>query len=90
MTKSSKQELKTKAAYNARPENVKKRVLNNSARREAIRAGEARVGDGKDVDHRKPLDKGGTNAPGNTRVLDRKSNRGWRADHPEMYTKGKK
>lgn len=90
MTKSSKQELKTKAAYNARPENVKKRVANNAARREAIRDGKARVGDGKDVDHKVPLDKGGTNAKSNLRVASRTDNRGWRKDHPEMYTKGKK
>lgn len=87
MTKSSKQELATKKAYNARPENVAKRVKNNAARREAIKAGVAKVGDGKDVDHVKPLDKGGTNAEGNLRVQDRKTNRGWRGRQPEMYTK---
>ena len=46
-------------AYNAKPENVKKRVENNAARREAIKEGRAHVGDGKDVDHIKPLENGG-------------------------------
>ena len=89
MTKSSKQELATKAAYNAKPENVKKRVLNNSARRELIREGSARVGDGKDVDHKRPLDKGGTNDRSNLRVQSRTENRGWRKDSPEMYGRKK-
>ena len=64
MPKSSKQKLAYQREYNARPENVAKRVQNNAARREAIREGKARVGDGTNVDHRVPLDKGGTNAKG--------------------------
>ena len=87
MTKSSKQELATKAAYNARPENVAKRVKNNAARRELIREGKVHVGDGKDVDHKQQLDKGGGNDRKNLRVLDQKSNRGWRKTNPEMYGK---
>lgn len=89
MPKSSKQELKTKAAYNARPENVAKRVQNNAARREAIADGRAKVGDGTNVDHKKPLDKGGTNAPSNLRVISEKENKGWRGRQPEMYGKKK-
>jgi hypothetical protein len=87
MPKSSKQELETKAKYNARPDVMKKRVAQNKARREAIREGRATKGDGKDVHHVKPLDKGGSTDASNTKVTDRKSNRGWRKDHPEMYTK---
>ena len=89
MTKSSKQELETKRAYNARPENVKKRVLNNAARRELIRDGRVRVGDSKDVDHARPLDKGGTNARDNLRVQSQTDNRGWRKGAPELYGKKK-
>jgi hypothetical protein len=89
MPKSSKQELETKAAYNRRPEVMKKRVIQNKARRHAIAAGKAKKGDGKDVDHKRPLDKGGSTNDSNTRVVDKKTNRGWRKDHPEMYTKGK-
>ena len=78
MPKSSPQKLKFQKAYNARPEQVAKRVLNNAARREAIKDGRARVGDGKDVAHIKSLENGGTNAKGNTRVESRAKNRGWR------------
>lgn len=89
MTKTPKHILEAKAAYNAKPENVAKRVKNNQARRTMIKAGEAKVGDGKDVDHAKPLDKGGTNARDNLRMADQTKNRGWRKDHPEMYGKKK-
>ena len=59
MTKSSKQELKTKAAYNKKPKVQAKRVANNKARREAIKEGRVKKGDGKHIDHKVPLDKGG-------------------------------
>lgn len=78
------------AAYNAKPENVKKRVANNAARRDAIKDGRARVGDGKDVDHVKPQDRGGGNGKGNLRVVDEKTNRGWRGRDPGMYGKNGK
>ena len=61
--------------YNATPAATKKRVANNSARRQAMEAGKAKVGDGKDVDHIKPLSKGGTNSSSNLRVVDKSKNR---------------
>lgn len=61
--------------YNATPEATAKRVKNNQARATAIEAGKARVGDGRDVDHKKPLSKGGTNAASNLRVVSRSENR---------------
>lgn len=90
MPKSSKQELKTKAAYNKRPDVQAKRVENNRARRQAIREGRAEVGDGKDVDHVTMQDKTGPQHNGETRVVSQKKNRGWRKDHPEAYGDGKK
>mgnify|MGYP001589997553 FL=1 len=87
MTKSSKQELKTKAAYNKKPSVQKKRVANNKARREAIKDGRVKKGDGKDVHHKVPLDKGGSDKKSNTKVVSKKTNRGWRKKNPEMYTK---
>jgi hypothetical protein len=78
MTKSTKRKLEYQKAYNARPEEVKKRVANNAARREMIKEGKARVGDGKDVAHKKSLENGGTNAKGNLAVQSREQNRGWR------------
>jgi len=78
MATSTKQKLAYQKAYNARPEEVAKRVKNNAARLKAIKEGRARVGDGKDVAHKKSLENGGGNGKGNTVVQDRKTNRGWR------------
>ena len=89
MTKSSKQELKTKAAYNARPDVMAKRVQTNKARRRAEREGLVHKGDGKEVDHKQMLDKGGSNDKSNTRVVPRAVNRAWRAEHPDAYGKKK-
>jgi hypothetical protein len=54
------------------------RVKRNKARREAIRDGRASVGDGKDVHHKKPLSKGGSNKKANTKVVSRSSNRSFK------------
>lgn len=51
------------------------RVARNSARAAAMEAGHAKVGDGKDVDHIRPLSKGGSNSRKNTRVVSASSNR---------------
>lgn len=73
--KNGKRDYSQQRQYNATPEATRKRVLNNAARREAIKAGKAKVGDGKDVDHKTPLSKGGTNSSSNLRVVSRGSNR---------------
>ena len=39
----------------SKPENIAKRVARNKARREAIRKGRVSVGDGKELDHIKPI-----------------------------------
>ena len=65
-------------AYNARPEQKKRRAMRNKARRELEREGLVHKGDGKDVDHRRPLDSGGSNSRSNLRVVSEKKNRGWR------------
>jgi hypothetical protein len=87
MTKSSKTELATKAKYNKRPSVQKKRVVNNKARRQALRDGRATKGDGTHVHHKVPLDKGGSTAKSNTKIVKAKVNKGWRKTHPSMYTK---
>jgi hypothetical protein len=89
MTKSTKEKLAYMAKYQAEPANVEKRVDRNRARRHAIAAGKASVGDGKEVDHIKPLDKGGSGKDSNTRVVPAAKNRAWRGDKPEMYGKKK-
>lgn len=57
--------------YHAKPEQKKNRAARNAARREAG----LKKGDGKEVDHKKPLSKGGTNAKSNRRVVSRRVNR---------------
>jgi hypothetical protein len=89
MTKSSKKELATKAKYNARTDVKKKRAATNKSRRQAVAAGRVKKGDGKHVDHKVPLDAGGSNTKANTRVVSAKTNKGWRGKKPSMYTKGK-
>lgn len=78
MTKSTARKLEYQKAYNARPEEVAKRVKNNAARREAMDKGLVHKGDGKDVAHKKSLENGGGNSKGNLTVQDRATNRGWR------------
>jgi hypothetical protein len=78
MAKSSAKKLAYMAEYQKKEENVEKRVDRNRARRHAIADGKAKVGDGKDVDHKVPLRKGGSDADSNTRVVSAKKNRGWR------------
>ncbi len=85
MPKSSPAKLAYQKKYNAKPEELAKRIKNNQARLAAIKAGTAHVGDGTQVDHEVPLDMGGTNAKGNTRVVSRKFNEAWRKRQPKMY-----
>jgi hypothetical protein len=65
--------------YNATPEMVKKRTMNNQARAMLTKEGKVRKGDGKDVDHKKPLRHGGGNGRSNLRVMDKSRNRAWAA-----------
>lgn len=78
MPKSTPAKLKYQKEYNARPENVDKRVKNNAARRELMKEGVVRKGDGRDVAHKRALDNGGGNQRTNVEPQDRGSNRGWR------------
>jgi 5-methylcytosine-specific restriction endonuclease McrA len=62
--------------YGATPEQVKNRVARNAARRELMKEGKVRKGDGVDVDHVQPLSKGGSNSRSNLRPMHRSANRG--------------
>lgn len=64
--------------YHAKPEQKKNRAQRNAARNTMMKAGKVAKGDGKDVDHVKPIRSSGTNASKNLRVTSVKSNRGWR------------
>lgn len=70
-----KRDYSQQRVYNASPEATAKRVKNNEARQSALKSGKARVGDGTDVDHKKPLSKGGSNSSSNLRVVPASENR---------------
>lgn len=75
MTNGKRDYKRENAKYNSRPENVAKRVERNKARRMMMKAGKARKGDGKDVDHKTPLSHGGKTSLSNLRSVSRSSNR---------------
>lgn len=66
--------------YHASPEAKRERAMRNAARDRMEKRGLVRKGDGKDVDHRRPLSRGGSNDDSNLRVQSRAKNRGYRRD----------
>lgn len=65
----TKRDYKQENKYKSQPEQISARVERNKARRIMERAGKVSKGDGKQVDHIKPLSKGGTSVMENLRVL---------------------
>lgn len=61
--------------YQGSEEQKKKRAMRNAARREAEKKGLVRKGDGKDIDHKRPLSQGGTNHKSNLRAVPASQNR---------------
>jgi hypothetical protein len=61
--------------YDGTPAVKKKRAQRNKARRMLEREGVVSKGDGKDVDHKKPLSKGGTTTRSNLRAVPASKNR---------------
>lgn len=64
--------------YNRRPDIVKGREQRNQARAMLEKEGRVHKGDGKDVNHIKPVRDGGSNKRSNLNVETEKVNRGWR------------
>ncbi len=64
--------------YQGKPEQLKNRAKRNSARAKMIAAGRVRKGDGKDVDHKQPLSKGGSTNKSNLRVVSTHTNRAFK------------
>ena len=64
----------TKERLNETPARKKARVKRNAARRQLTREGKVKKGDGKHVDHKKPLRSGGSTKRSNLRPRSAKSN----------------
>lgn len=73
-----KRDYKQENKYKSQPDQIAKRVARNAARRDAIRRGLVHKGDSKQVDHIRPLSKGGTNARSNLRVVGHSRNESFR------------
>ena len=75
MTNGKRDYKKEYAKYAGKPAARKARSERTVLRREANAAGITHKGDGKDLDHIKPLSKGGSNTLSNTRVVSKTTNR---------------
>jgi len=64
--------------YHGTEKQKNNRVKRNAARRSMVRNGKVTKGDGKEVDHKIPLDRGGGNGKSNLRVSSSKANKNWR------------
>jgi hypothetical protein len=61
--------------YHGSEKQKKNRAKRNAARAVMAKAGKVSKGDGKDVDHKKPMAKGGGNGKANLRVTPKSKNR---------------
>ena len=61
--------------YHSKPKQKKNRAKRNAARDIMEKDGRVRKGDGKDVAHKKPLAKGGSNGKTNLKVSSQSKNR---------------
>lgn len=66
-------------SYQGTEQQKKNRAARNAARREAMKDGKVRKGDGMDVAHKKAFDKGGSNKDG-VRVESASANRSFKRD----------
>ena len=66
--------------YQGTEEQKKKRAKRNAARRKAMKEGKVKKGDGKDVAHKKAMDKGGKNSDG-IRVESKSRKRTFKRDY---------
>jgi len=75
MTNGKRDYKKQYEKYDGKDSVKKDRAKRNGARRMLESEGKVSKGDGKDVDHKKPLSKGGSNGKSNLRVTSKSSNR---------------
>ena len=74
-TKRKRDYKKEYREYHGKPEQIKRRDARNKARRMMEKEGRVRKGDGREVDHKVPLSRGGSNSRRNLRVVSRRTNR---------------
>lgn len=74
---SSKRKLAYDTKYESTPEQIKKRSQRNKARREYEKA-HGNLPPTVDIDHKKMIKDGGTNAPSNLRAIPQSRNSAWR------------
>lgn len=67
-------DYKKERKYDSKPEVMKRRAKRKAARRLLEKEGKVKKFDGKHVDHKKPLSKGGSNKRSNLRVVSAKKN----------------
>ena len=79
----SDRKYKQAAKYEDSPQQVKNREARNKARAELMKEGKVSKGDGQDVDHVRPLSKGGSSSKANLRVKSAGANRSFsrNSDH---------
>lgn len=87
---SASKRSKQQRAYNSTEKAKKQRAARNKARREAIKDGRVSKGDSREIDHKKPLRNGGSNAKSNTRVRSKKANRADNGSYVGMSRKSKR
>lgn len=61
--------------YQGTPEQIKNRAARNAARAAMMKKGLVKKGDGLDVDHKRPIVKGGGNGASNLRAVPASQNR---------------
>jgi hypothetical protein len=67
--------------YHGKPKQRRERAARNKARELMIKKGKAKKGDGKDIDHKKPLRSGGSNSEKNLHKRSKSSNRSDNGHH---------
>ena len=75
MTNGKRDYKKQYEKYDSKDEVKKNRAKRNKARRDLEKEGKVHKGDGKDVDHKKPLSKGGSTDRSNLHAVSRTKNR---------------
>lgn len=70
-------DYKKERKYDGKPEVKARRAARNRARYQLMKEGKIRKGDGKDVDHKVPLSKGGSTTRKNLRVKPASKNRSY-------------